>query len=145
MRSVTLLIDKDKNVFEAPSGSPPPPTPISRVDRLVLKLAPGYTIPVFDELKQLGIVRPNLVMLLNNNGQYLQNWIEGAEVQIDLDEAHRARSASPRPYAELQEGDVMTLTLGWVDPSPRNLTQGGIAAMWMAQFEVVASRPTPEP
>jgi len=75
MKSATLIIDKSKNVLEAPTESPPPPISVGIVDRLVLKLATGYTIPVM---------------------------------------------------------------LGWIDPSPRPLSKGGIVAMWMAQLEVAA-------
>ena len=144
MKSAILVIDKSKNVFEAPPESPPPPTAIALVDRLVLKLAAGYTIPVYDELKRLGVERPNTVLLLNNNGQYRQNWNEAFDIQIDLDREHLARATSPRPFEAIKAGDKMTLMLGWVDPSPRPLTKGGIVGMWMTQLEVVASSPSLE-
>ena len=142
MKSAALLIDKGKNVLEALPESPPPPTTIGLVDRLVLKLATGYTIPVYDELKRLGIERPNTVLLLNNNGQYHQKWTEGSDVQIDLDKEHLAHTTSPRPFEAVKAGDKMTLMLGWVDPSPRPLTKGGFVAMWVTQLEVVGLCPS---
>src|SRR2546421_7553497 len=139
MKSATVIIDKSKNALEAPKGSLPAHTIIGRVDRLLLKLAVGYTIPVYDELKKLGVERPNTVLLLNNNGQYEQKWTEGMDIQIDLDKEHLSRAKVPRAFEAIKEGDEMTLVLGWVDRSPRALTQGGIAAMWLTQLKVAGT------
>jgi hypothetical protein len=111
---------------------------------LVLRLAPGYTIPVYAELRRLGVERPNTVLLLSKNGQYQQKWTDRFAIQIDLDKEHLARTTSPRPFEAIKEGDQMTVVLGWVDPIPRPLTKGGIAAMWMTPLEAVASCPAIE-
>jgi hypothetical protein len=136
-KAVVFTIDASGNLFGLPAGVKLPAYPIPVFEQLVLKLAEGYTIPVSNELKAMGIEVPNTIMVVTKDRRYCLPWTGTPMTVLDLAEYDRLTGQASRAGPAVQKGDEITLALGYMDREPNSITKGGIVLLWMTDLRVV--------